>query len=161
MTVIAVEKDPVAATMTVVAEFDAGVERVWQMWSDPRLLERWWGPPTYPATVTAHDLVPGGFVRYSMTGPQGDRHHGWWRIEEVSAPRRLVVEDGFADETGAPNDALPTTTFVVTITERDGGGTHMEIQSRFGSPEAMEQLVAMGMEEGIRAAVGQIDDLLA
>ena len=55
MTVTAVRKDPAALTMTLTAEFDASPERVWQLWADPRQLERWWGPPTYPATFTAHD----------------------------------------------------------------------------------------------------------
>ena len=51
--------------MTITAEFDATVERSWQLWADPRQLERWWGPPTYPATVVEHDLVPGGRSRTS------------------------------------------------------------------------------------------------
>ena len=59
MTVTAVHKDPDALTMTLTAEFDASPERVWELWADPRQLERWWGPPTYPATFTAHDLAPG------------------------------------------------------------------------------------------------------
>ena len=62
MTVTAVDKDPTTRTMRITAEFDAPVERVWQLWSDPRLLERWWGPPTYPATFDEHDLTPGGTI---------------------------------------------------------------------------------------------------
>ena len=50
MTVTAVQKDPVNLTLTLTAEFDATPERVWELWSDPRQLERWWGPPSYPAT---------------------------------------------------------------------------------------------------------------
>ena len=72
MTVTAIRKDPAALTMTLTAEFDASPTRVWELWADPRQLERWWGPPTYPATVTAHDLAPGGRVEYHMTGPGGD-----------------------------------------------------------------------------------------
>jgi uncharacterized protein YndB with AHSA1/START domain len=53
MTVTAVRKDPHALTMTIDAEFDASLERVWQLWADPLQLERWWGPPTYPATFTS------------------------------------------------------------------------------------------------------------
>ena len=75
MTVLAVERDPVALTFTIVSEFDAPAERVWQVWADPRQLERWWGPPTYPATVVDHDLTPGGWVTYSMTGPDGEKYH--------------------------------------------------------------------------------------
>ncbi len=46
MTVISSHKDPEALTLTIVAEFNAGAERLWQVWEDPRQLERWWGPPT-------------------------------------------------------------------------------------------------------------------
>ena len=62
MTVKSVQKDPKALTMTITAELDATVERSWQLWADPRQLERWWGPPTYPATVVDHDLNPGGRI---------------------------------------------------------------------------------------------------
>ena len=60
MTVKDVKKDPATLTMVVTAEFNAPIERVWQLWADPRQLERWWGPPTYPATFVDHNLVPGG-----------------------------------------------------------------------------------------------------
>jgi uncharacterized protein YndB with AHSA1/START domain len=161
MTVPRIDKDPEALTMTITADLDVPVERAWQLWADPRQLERWWGPPTYPATVTDHDLVPGGRVRYSMTGPEGDKSNGYWEVLEVDAPRRLEVRDGFADDGGAPNASMPTTTMTVTLSTRQGGGTRMVVVSRFPSLEAMEQMVAMGMEEGIAAAMGQIDAVLA
>ena len=81
MPVIESKKDAEALTLTLVAEFDASVERVWQLWEDPRQLERWWGPPGYPATFTTHDLRAGGRVEYHMTTPQGEqpRATGWSR----------------------------------------------------------------------------------
>ncbi|MBS1877985.1 MAG: SRPBCC domain-containing protein [Actinobacteria bacterium] len=159
MPVTDVNKDLDALTMTITAEFDAGAERVWEMWADPRQLERWWGPPSYPATVVDHDLSPGGRVAYFMTSPEGQKFHGWWRVEEAEPPRRLRFEDGFADDEGRPNQEMPTTTATVTITEADGA-TKMSIESKFGSREGMEQLAEMGMEQGMREALGQIDELL-
>jgi uncharacterized protein YndB with AHSA1/START domain len=161
MTVKSVQKDPKALTMTVTAELDATVERSWQLWADPRQLERWWGPPTYPATVVDHDLNPGGRVSYFMTSPEGEKYHGWWEVTSVQAPRRLEFKDGFSDDSGTPNDKMPVTTSIVTLTERSGGGTVMTIESRFPSDEAMEQLAEMGMEEGLKAAMGQMDAILA
>jgi uncharacterized protein YndB with AHSA1/START domain len=161
MTVPTIDKDPAALTMTVTAELDAPVERSWQLWADPRQLERWWGPPTYPATVVDHDLTPGGRVTYFMTGPEGDKAHGWWQVLAAEPPRRLELTDGFADDSGAPNDAMPTMRMVVDLTERDAGGTVMTITTTFPSAEAMEQLLSMGMDEGITAAIGQIDEILA
>ncbi|QIK65500.1 SRPBCC domain-containing protein [Nocardioides sp. HDW12B] len=160
MTVIDTTKDVDALTVTLTARFDAPPERVWQVWEDPRLLERWWGPPTYPATVLEHDLSPGGRVHYLMTGPGGDQHHGWWRVHEVAAPERLVFEDGFADENGTPTeDGLVTRAEVALRAEQ--GGTVMTVTSTFPSAEVMEQMSAMGMIEGITEAMNQIDGLLA
>jgi uncharacterized protein YndB with AHSA1/START domain len=161
MTVTDVRKDAQSRTMTLEAELDASPERVWQLWADPRQLERWWGPPTYPATVDGHDLRPGGQVEYYMTGPEGDQHRGFWEVDEVEAPHRLVFRSGFANADGTPNTELPMTTERVTIQEIGGGKTRMSIESEFPTAEAMEQLVAMGMEEGLTQAVGQIDAILA
>ena len=91
MTVIAVHKDPQALTMTIEAEFDASPERVWQLWADPRQLERWWGPPTCPATFTQYDLAPGSRTEYYMIGPEGDKHGGYWEVVEVDAPEDVVA----------------------------------------------------------------------
>lgn len=161
MTVTNVHKDPQNLTMTATVAFDAPVERVWQMWANPRLLERWWGPPTFPATFVEHDLNPGGRATYFMTGPEGEKYHGWWRFITVSAPHALAVEDGFSDVDGKPNLEMPTTMFRVTLASSADGGTVMSIASTFNSLEQMEQLVEMGMEEGLTAALGQIDGLLA
>lgn len=160
MSVISVEKNPDALTMTVTAQFDVPVERAWQLWSDPRQLERWWGPPTYPATFVDHDLTPGGVVNYFMTGPDGDKPHGWWRVITVEPPRRLEFEDGFADDSGMPNPDLPTSIIRVSLDDVDGG-TRMAVETTFPTRAAMEQLLEMGMEEGMLAAAGQIDALLA
>jgi uncharacterized protein YndB with AHSA1/START domain len=160
MTVTSVRKDPNALTLTLDAEFDASPERVWQLWADPRQLERWWGPPTYPATVTRHDLTPGSRVEYHMTGPSGDQPKGYWEIVEVAPPHRLVFLDGFANDDGTPNTDMPVNTALVTI-EEIGGRTRMSITSTYPSTAAMEQNLAMGMEQGLTDAVGQIDAILA
>jgi uncharacterized protein YndB with AHSA1/START domain len=161
MTVIDVHKDPATLTMTVTSEFDASVEQVWQLWADPRRLERWWGPPTYPATFVDHDLTPGGSVTYFMTGPEGDQPRGWWKVLEVRAPHHLEFEDGFADDQGTPNPDMPVMIMQVEVQERSGGGTTMVLHTRFPSSAAMEQIISMGMEEGLSAAMAQMDDVLA
>ena len=161
MTVTAVHKDPDNLTLTLTAEFEASPERVWQLWADPRQLERWWGPPTYPATFTVHDLAPGSHIEYHMTGPTGDQPHGFWDIVEAEPPRRLVFVDGFANADGTPNDDFPRGEARVTIEPIGPGRTRMSILSLFPSTAAMEQVLAMGMEEGLTQAVGQIDAILA
>jgi uncharacterized protein YndB with AHSA1/START domain len=161
MTVTAVRKDPQALTMTVEAEFDAPADRVWQLWADPRQLERWWGPPNYPATFTKHDLAPGSRVEYHMTTPEGDQPKGFWDVLETDPPRSLVVRDGFANDDGTPNPDFPEGEMRVRIEEIGDGRSRMSIESLFPSTEAMEQLLAMGQEEGMTQALGQIDAILA
>lgn len=160
MTVTDVRKDPDKLTMTVSAAFDHPAERVWQLWADPRQLERWWGPPEYPATFERHELEPGGTVTYYMSGPEGERYNGWWSVVAVEAPHRLEVRDGFADDEGRPNEEMPVTEMRVELTEHDGR-TSVLITSTFPSTAAMEQLIAMGMDEGLSLAMGQMDDILA
>lgn len=161
MSVISVDKDMDRLTMTVVAEYDVTAERAWQLWSDPRQLERWWGPPTYPATFEQHDLTPGAIVLYCMTGPEGDKAPGWWRILESEAPRRLIVEDGFGVHPDQAPAELPVMLMRMHIEDRDGGGVRMTLVTTFPSRAGFDQVLAMGMEEGLTLAMGQIDEVLA
>ena len=160
MAVIDVRKDFDALTLAVTAEFDADIARAWELWADPRKLERWWGPPTYPVTFVDYRFVVGGTVSYYMTSPEGKRHHGWWRVLSLDVPSRLVFEDGFADENGHPNTELPVTRNVVTLTQLSTTGTRMVIVTTFASREAMEQILETGFAEVIGAGVGQMDELL-
>jgi uncharacterized protein YndB with AHSA1/START domain len=133
---------------------------VWQLWADPRRLERWWGPPSHPATVERHDLTPGGDVTYFMTGPEGDKNRGWWRVTSVDPPKSMEFIDGFADQDGTPVADMPTTTVQVQLSERDGG-TRMVLRSVFDSRDHMEQVVDIGAPEVLQESVGQMDALLA
>lgn len=159
MSVTSVEKDLDHLTLTLIADFNATADRVWQLWADPRKLERWWGPPTYPATVEEHNLTPGGDVTYFMTSPEGEKHRGWWHLTSVNPPESLEFTDGFADLDGKTVSDMPTTMVQMQLTEHDGG-TRMTLRSVFNTREEMDQLASMGMEEGLRQAVGQMDALL-
>jgi len=152
--------DRSALSVTFTADFDAPIDRVWQVWEDARQLERWWGPPTYPATFPQHELRVGGEARYYMTSPEGDKYHGWMRFDEVDEPRRIRFTDGFGDDNGEPDDSLPVTRSVVTLTEVDGR-TRMQIDSNYASLEDLDKVIAMGFEEGMTLAMGQIDEVLA
>lgn len=160
MPVISVIKDTAARTLTITSHFEAPIARVWQIWSDPRQLERWWGPPGYPATVLTHELAPGGGVAYFMTGPDGDRHGGWWRVRTVDPPHTLEFDEGFGDPEGNPLPDSPTGQVRVALSEPAGGGTQMAVTHRWDSDEAMEQILATGTDVGLTAAAGQIDELL-
>jgi uncharacterized protein YndB with AHSA1/START domain len=160
MSLTDVTKDLDNLTVTFTADFAATGEQVWELWADPRRLEKWWGPPTYPATFDELDLTPGGSAAYYMTGPEGEKYRGWWRFSDVQAPTSLSFVDGFADESGAPIESMPLTTNNVALAPY-GDGTRMVLNAVFDSREQMEQLEQMGMIEGMTEAMGQMDALLA
>lgn len=160
MTVVSTVQDRDALTFVIVAEFVAPPTRVWQVWADARQLERWWGPPTWPATFEEHHLAVGGRSRYVMSGPDGARARGWWTVLVVDEPNSFEFEDGFADEAGVPDTSMPTTRGLVRL-EPTATGTRMTVTSRFATAEQMDRLVGMGMVEGMTAAMGQIDQVLA
>ena len=160
MTVIATTKDAENLTLTIVAEFHAAPDRVWEVWEDPRKLERWWGPPTFPATFTRHDFVVGGESRYFMTGPAGETPRGWWRIDAIDKPRRLDFANGLAGDDGEPAPGVEPMSGYVTL-EATRGGTRMTAVTQFTDAAQMETMLDMGMQEGMTQAIGQIDSLLA
>jgi uncharacterized protein YndB with AHSA1/START domain len=159
MPVTDVEKDVDALTLTITAEFDADAERLWELWADPRRLERWWSPPSHSSTFVEHELTAGARTTYFMTGPDGERHYGHWRIEEVEPPHRLHLKDDEVDDQGKPEDGGPTA-MTVTIAEADGTAT-MSIQTHFSDPVSMEQTIEAGFEQGLTETVNQVDPLIA
>jgi uncharacterized protein YndB with AHSA1/START domain len=160
MTVRNTTTDAEALTLTFVAEFDAPIEQVWTVWADPRKLERWWGPPTWPATFVRHDFVVSGASRYYMTGPDGTKAHGWWEITTIEAPCRLEYDDGFAGDDGEPLPGDKPVHAVVTL-DADGTGTRMTVVNHFPDVDTFERLIKMGMPEGMRLALEQIDQVLS
>lgn len=160
MPITSVTSNPQTLTLTVVGDYPVPLERLWDAWADPRQLERFWGPETWPATFTRHDMAVGGRSEYYMTGPDGSTAHGWWRFVEVEPGRRMEVEDGFAHEDGRPNESMPTMRMVFTF-EHTASGSRFTSVTYFPGTEAMEQLVEMGMLEGLRSALGQMDDVVA
>src|SRR5215212_5027679 len=96
-----------------------------------------------------------------MTGPEGDRHRGWWRVRAVDAPYALELEDGFSDLDDNPSPDTPTGMIRVALSELTGGGTQMVITTAWASVEAMEQILSLGTEAGMTAAVSQIDALVS
>jgi uncharacterized protein YndB with AHSA1/START domain len=160
MPVTDVQQDFDNLTLTITADFAAPVKRIWQVYADPRQLEKVWGPPSYPATVVDHDLTPGGRMTYFMTSPDGDKFAGYWQITAVEEPTGLAFDDGFADLDFNPNPGLPVSKNVYTFAEHDAG-TRAVYVSTFESAEALQKVLDMGIVEGATSAINQIDDLLA
>jgi uncharacterized protein YndB with AHSA1/START domain len=147
-------------TLTVISDYSVPVERLWNAYADPRQLERFWGPVEWPATFTRHDMAVGGRSDYHMTGPDGTISRGWFRFLAIEPLKRIEVQDGFSDEQGNENADMPTMRMTFRF-ESTANGSRSICVTQFPSIEAMEQLVQMGMMEGMKSAMGQIDAVLA
>ncbi len=159
MPVTDVQHDLDTLTLTITAEFAAPVTRIWQIYADPRQLEKVWGPPSCPATVVDHELRPGGRVTYFMIDPDGNKHAGYWHVLTVDEPSGLTFDDGFADADFNPNPDMPLSRNVFTFTAYDGG-TKATYVSTYESAEALQTVLDMGVVEGASAAINQIDGMV-
>ncbi len=160
MPVTDITKDLDNRTLTITAEFAAPVQRVWDLYADARQLEQVWGPPTYPATFVDHELTPGTTSTYYMTSPEGDRFYGVWQITGVNAPDGFTFDDAFSDETFAVNADLPVSHAEFAFDETDAG-TRAVFTTTYASADDLQKVLDMGMEEGARESINQIDAFLA
>ena len=161
MPVTDVTHDLDTRTLSITAEFAAPVERIWQVYADPRQLEQVFGPPTYPATFVEHDLTPGGRAHYFMTSPEGEKYYGWWKVTAVEAPHRFAFEDGFAaDDSFTPLPDMPVSKNEYAFEAIDGR-TRATFTSTYDSAEALQKVLEMGVVEGASSAIDQIDTLVA
>ncbi|HRA04174.1 MAG TPA: SRPBCC domain-containing protein [Arachnia sp.] len=160
MPVIDVQKDLDNRRLIMTAQFAAPVERIWQLYADPRQLEKVWGPPTHPATFVDHDLTPGGRMTYFMTAPDGQKYCGFWDVKEVDEPRSFTFEDGFANEDFTPDTSLPVGINTYSFSSHDDG-TRAVYEAVYPSVEALQQVLDMGVVEGATGAINQIDAFLA
>lgn len=160
MPITSVAKDPAKLSMTVVGDYPVSQKRLWEAYADARQLERFWGPPTWPAKFTRHEMKAGGRSEYKMTGPQGETSSGYWKFISVDPPNSFEAQDGFATEDGNDNAQMPSMRMRFTF-ESTPTGARVTSVTTFPSVEAMEELMKMGMEEGLRSAMGQLDGVLA
>ncbi|MDJ0362364.1 SRPBCC domain-containing protein [Rhodococcus sp. H29-C3] len=159
MTVISTDKDEKNLVFTIVAEFDAQVERVWQIWADPRMLELWWATNTSPTTFETHEFEPGGVAHYYMLGSHGQKVRGRWSITAIDAPRTLSFDDGFADDNWEPIEDMGTAHAFVVLMDIDGR-TRMTTTMTFDTAEQMQPMAEMKMDEDLVRAMCQIDGIL-
>lgn len=104
-------------------------ELVWKAWTDPKHLEKWWGPNGFTTTTKEFDLRVGGIWRHIMHGPDGTNYPNVTEYTEITRPERLRYLHGGGEEEGV-NDAQ----FEATITFEDmGEKTKVTMHSLFPS----------------------------
>jgi len=119
---------------------------------------QWWGPREWPTQKCTVDLRVGGVWHYCMVGPDGTEAWGIATYQEIAAPERLAFEDAFSDADGA---VVPPKSTVIIELEDLGGRTRQVGRSIFASAEERDQVLAMGMVEGMSETLDRLEELLA
>jgi len=153
------EKDISAKKIHVVREFNAPVEKVWKAWTDPDVLEKWWGPKPWVAITKSMNFTVGGAWLYYMAGPGGQKHWSYVRFTAIENGSRFAADTVFSDENGtvAPGAQVGhwDNKFVAV-----GDKTKVIIDINFDDEATMKMLVEMGFEGGFTMGLNQLEELL-
>lgn len=112
--------------------YDAPVKAVWDAWTDPKQVAKWWGPRGFTLTTHSKDLKPGGHWKYTMHGPDGVDYPNHTVYFEVEKHAKLVYDHG-------GNDDQPPLFRVTVLFSETKGGTKMEMTMALATPEAAEE----------------------
>jgi uncharacterized protein YndB with AHSA1/START domain len=146
--------------LTITRSFAAPRQFVWDAYTIPEQIEKWWGPVGFQTTNKVMDVRPGGTWHYRMHSPEWGDSWAITTYREVSPIDRLVYTDAFTDETGVPNESMPQST--VTIAFSDAGDrTLVTIHTDYPTEDDVRKVLEMGVEQGIESQFTRLDELAA
>lgn len=156
-----VRKEIIEHGIILSCDFNAPRELVFRTLSESDLIQQWWGPEGFPVNNSTMDFRPGGQWLYSMRSDEsGEEFWSKASYVEIVAPEKIVWTDAFCDAEGNLNEDLPQGSMTITLTEQDGVTTFRN-EVAFTSNEERDQIVAMGMIEGMTMTLNQLEGLLA
>jgi uncharacterized protein YndB with AHSA1/START domain len=152
-------KDLENKKMKVVREFDAPVGKVWEAWTDHKILDKWWAPKPWKAGTVSMDFREGGRWRYYMEGPEGEKHYCIAEYRKIVPKKSFEVLDAFTDDQGNINTEFPRMNWLINFIPV-GDATRVDVEINFDSVEDLNKIVEMGFKEGFTAAHQNLDELL-
>ena len=147
--------------INIIRIFNAPLDRVWEVWTEPEELKKWWGPKDFTAPHVKIDFRVGGKYLYAMHGPAGSPFDkDMWSggtYEEIIPMEKIVVSDQFVDEHGNPISpkevGMPgewPESMRVTVTFEDmGNGTTKLMLKHEGHPPEMADMATMGWNQSL------------
>ncbi len=144
-------------TVTITAEFDAPRDLVWDAYTKPELLDRWWAPKPFSSRTKVMEFREGGRRFYAMVSPEGVERWAVQRYTSITPKTNFKIFNAFADANEVPE--LPGSEWDLTFTESNGRTiVHVSIYNE--SLERLERMVAMGFTEGTAATFENLKELL-
>ena len=147
---------PTDEQILITREFDAPRHLVYEAWTTPELVRRWWSAKRGEMTTCEIDLRVGGKWRYVMQTPDGIEvgFHGEYR--EIEPHERIVSTEIFEGmPEGVPEEASVNT---ATFTEEDGRTT-LEILVQHSNKTFRDMHVESGMEDGLQDALDLLEEI--
>jgi len=153
-------KDLKEKSILVSREFEAPLADVWKAYTDPKLLDQWWGPSPWRAETKKMNFKPGGYWLYAMVGPEGEKH--WARMDYLAVDplKSFDVQDSFADENGVINRDMPVSKGRSSFT-KTAKGTRVDFKLIYSTEEQLQKIVEMGFEQGITQCMDQLEAMFA
>lgn len=146
-------------SLKVARTFDYPRELVFNAYTDGEALKQWFGPEGWPLTVSDMDFRVGGVWHYCMSGPNGEQAWGIATFQTITAPEQLVYEDAFSD--ADRNVVPPASTVTINFIERNAAQTTLEMNILFASNDERDQVIGMGIEEGMGQTLDHLEEYLA
>lgn len=154
-------------TLIVERTFEAPKDRVWEAYTNPAILCRWWGPKGWTTEIKHMEFKEGGYWHYGMKcmdEAQGDwfGKTSWGKgiFGKITPKDAFAYTDLFCDEEGTPLPNMPTSRTLLTFTE-EGGRTKLTCTTEYENAESLAQVLAMGMEEGFTQTLDNLEEVLA
>jgi uncharacterized protein YndB with AHSA1/START domain len=147
-------------TIEVKREFAAERSLVWDAYTKPEILDKWWAPKPWKAKTKSMDFREGGRWLYAMVSPEEESH---WAIVDYTKiqPQSLFAGlDAFTDEHGNINKEMPRSRWEVSFENKGNELTGVKIHISYDDLAHLEATIAMGFKEGLSMAMENLDELL-
>jgi uncharacterized protein YndB with AHSA1/START domain len=149
--------DKESKTVTITKEFAYERSLVWDAYTKPELLDRWWAPKPMTSRTKVMNFEVGGRRFYAMVSPDGDERWAVQKYTSITPKTNFKFFNAFADENENPQ--LPGSDWDLNFSEQDGK-TKVSISIYNESLERMETVIAMGFQQGTEAQLQNLEDLL-
>ncbi|RAJ00397.1 uncharacterized protein YndB with AHSA1/START domain [Chitinophaga skermanii] len=146
-------------TLTITREFAADRDLVWDCYTKSELLDQWFAPKPFTTKTKSMEFREGGHWHYAMVDPNGAEYWGWTDYLKIQPKDYYTSIDGFCDEAGTINPALPRADWQVTFSDK---GEHAVVNTvvTYKSLADLETVINMGMQEGLTLTLEKLDELL-
>ena len=150
--------DKATKMVTIVKEFDAPRDLVWDAYTKPELLDQWWAPKPFASRTKIMEFREGGRRFYAMVSPEGQERWAVQEYKSITPKTNFKFFNTFADEN--ENRELPGSDWDLNFIEQNGK-TKVSISIYNESLERLERMVKTGFVEGTEAQFKNLEDLLA